>query len=101
MIAASTFAPVGDAYFSLIAENGHHARYSAGPATGGPWDPRLQPAGPLDAPATVPDVPPGLDVGFNDGSSLEWRSIKTQMGAPGRHDATRPIGLRAGAVNVV
>jgi acyl-coenzyme A thioesterase PaaI-like protein len=169
MIAASSFAPVGNAYFSLVAENGRHARYTAGPATGGPWDPRLQHGGPpnalavreaertlvaetgrtdlvalrlaadfvgpvpvgeiatqaqviraarsaalvevtisaadracliarvwfvrtsdtsaiaapLDAPATVPEVPSGLDLSFNYGSSLEWRLIKNRMGAPG------------------
>lgn len=40
---------MGNAYFSLIAENGRQARYSAGPATSGPWDPRLQHGGPPNA----------------------------------------------------
>ena len=169
MIAASTLPPVGDAYFSLIAENGQQARYTAGPATSGPWNPRLQHGGPpnalavraaeraivaetgrsdlvalrmaadfvgpvpvdevathaelvrvarsaalvevtvsaadrpclitrvwfvrisdtsaiappLDGPASVPDVPSGLDVRFGYGSSLEWRLIKNRMGVPG------------------
>ena len=160
---------MGNAYFSLIDEDDRRARYLAGAATGGPWDPGLQHGGPPNAlavreaeraifaetgrtdltalrvaaefvhpvpvgevdtqtqvlraarsaalvevaisagnrpclfarvwfvrssdtsviapplgePSAVPDVPPGLDVSFPYGSSLEWRFIKNQMGAPG------------------
>ena len=160
---------MGNAYFSLIAEDGRRARYAAGPATSGPWDPRLQHGGPpnalavreaeraiaaetgrtdllalrlaadfvgpvpvgeiatqaqvvraarsaalvevtisaadrpclltrvwfvrssdtsdiappLGAPASVPDVPSGLDVSFGYASSLDWRLVRNRMGAPG------------------
>jgi hypothetical protein len=40
---------VDDAYFSLIDGDGGHARYLAGDATSGPWDPRLQHGGPPNA----------------------------------------------------
>lgn len=49
MIAASTSPPVEDAYFALIDEDGSRARYLAGPATSGPWDPRQQHGGPPSA----------------------------------------------------
>jgi acyl-coenzyme A thioesterase PaaI-like protein len=169
MIAASSFPAVDDAYFTLIHENGGRARYLAGPATSGPWNPRLQhggppnalavavaertiaaetgrsdlvalrlaadfvgpvPVGEIDAdarvvraarraalvevtvsaadrpclvtrvwfvrsadtselapplaePASVPDVPTGLDFDFGYGASLEWRLVKNRMRVPG------------------
>jgi acyl-coenzyme A thioesterase PaaI-like protein len=49
MIAASSFSPVGDSYFTLIDEDGSRARYLAGPSTTGPWNVRLQHGGPPNA----------------------------------------------------
>lgn len=49
MIAESSFPPVDDPYFTLIHEDSRHVRYLAGPATSGPWDPRLQHGGPPNA----------------------------------------------------
>src|SRR3954447_11914184 len=49
MIAESSFPPVDDPYFTLIDEDGGQVRYLAGPATSGPWVPRLQHGGPPNA----------------------------------------------------
>jgi hypothetical protein len=49
MIAARSFAPVEDAYFTLIDRADDRTRYLAGPATSGPWDVRLQHGGPPNA----------------------------------------------------
>jgi len=49
MIAASSFGSVDDPYFTLIEAVGTRARYRAGAATAGPWDPRLQHGGPPNA----------------------------------------------------
>lgn len=40
---------MGNPYFSLIDEDGQYARYLAGSATSGPWNPRLQHGGPPNA----------------------------------------------------
>jgi hypothetical protein len=64
---------VGDPYFTLIDVDGARARYLAGPATTGPWDPRLQHGGPPSALAvTVAEQVISDETGRSDLTALRF-----------------------------